>query len=134
MQRIALTKSRPGMVLAQAVVRPDGLVLVGEGLVLTESAINHIRAAGIGTICVEGNPLGAEGTVGNLRKIAESLPHLFRRQTDNVFMMTMRSVLSRHFARRMAEQRALEDQAIENGKSGNAENGKTSGNAETKHE
>ncbi len=117
MQRIATTKATPGMVLAQSVNMQDGgPVLVGEGVVLTDSLIDRIRQAGIGTICVEGNPLGGQGTVGNLRVVAEQLPFLFRRHTDNVFMMTLRAVFSRHFARRLAEQRALEDAAIEAGK------------------
>ncbi len=121
MQRIALTKATPGMVLAQAVCRSDGPVLVGEGLTLTDSVIERIRQAGIGTVWVEGNPLGAKGAVGNLRVIAEQLPFMFRRHKDNVFMMTLCSVFTRHLARRMAEQRALEDAAIENGKSGGAD-------------
>ncbi|SBV95713.1 hypothetical protein KL86DPRO_10917 [uncultured delta proteobacterium] len=102
------------MVLAQGVSRQgEGPVLVGAGVALTESIIDRIRQAGVGTICVEGNPLGAQGTVGNLRVVADNLPFLFRRHKDNVFMMTLCTVFSRHFARRMAEQRAMEDAAIE---------------------
>ena len=113
MQRIALTRATPGMVLARAVIRPEGLVLVGEGQVLTLAVIDRIRGAGIGSVWVEGNPLGPGGEVGNLRVIAQSLPNLFRRQRDNVFMMTMCTVFERHLALRLAEQRALEDAAIE---------------------
>lgn len=124
MQRIALTKATPGMVLAQGVSRQgEGPVLVGAGVTLTESLIDRIRQAGAGTICVEGNPLGAQGTVGNLRAVAENLPFLFRRHKENVFMMTLCAVFSRHFSQRMAEQRAVEDAAIEAGKnSANGEN------------
>ncbi|MDL2209559.1 hypothetical protein LJC26_02000 [Desulfovibrio sp. OttesenSCG-928-O18] len=111
-----MIKAEPGMVLAQAVNRPDGLVLVGEGLVLSDAIIERIHAAGVSTIWVEGNPLGAEGDVGNLRVVAEKLPHMFRRLKDNVFMMTLCNVFIRHFARKMAEQQALEDAAIERGK------------------
>ena len=112
MQRIALTKASPGMVLAQAVSRPDGPVLVGEGQSLTESLIDRIRQAGIGTVWVEGNPLGGDSGVGNIRAITESLPFVFRRQKNNVFMMTLRNVFARHFARKLAEQQALEDEHI----------------------
>lgn len=100
------------MVLAQAVCRPDGPVLVGEGVALTDALIDRIHAAGIGTVWVEGNPLGAGGTVGNLKTVAGQLPFLFRRHSDNVFMMTLRNVLSRHFARKIADQEALEDAII----------------------
>lgn len=118
MQRIALNKAAPGMILAQAVCRSEGPVLVGEGVTLTESIIDRIRATGTATVWVEGNPLGAEGDVGNLRIVAERLPHLFRRVKDDVFMMTLCNVFARHFARRMAEQQAAEDAAIERGKNG----------------
>lgn len=113
MQRIALTRAKAGMVLAQAVYRPDGLMLMGEGIILTDALIERIRQVGVGTVFVEGNPLGAEGTVGNLGKVAGQLPFLFRRHRDNVFMMTLRSVLARRFAHTIAEQKALEDAAIE---------------------
>ncbi|GHV55275.1 hypothetical protein FACS1894206_09500 [Deltaproteobacteria bacterium] len=116
MQRIALTKASPGMVLAQAVSVGNGPVLVGEGLTLTEEIIGRMRAKGVSTIYVEGNPLGPSGTVGNLRAAADRLPYLFRRQKDNVFMMTLCDVFARQFARRIAEQRAREDAAIERGK------------------
>ena len=104
--------------MAQAVRRSDGPVLIGEGFVLTEAVIGRIREAGIGSIWVEGNPLGPEGDVGNLRVLSEKLPFLFRRQKDNVFMTTLCTVLSQHFGRRLAEQQALEDAAIEAAKNG----------------
>lgn len=113
MQRIPLPRALPGMILAQPVCRPEGPVLIGEGQALTEAGIDRIHAAGIGSVWVEGNPLGPEGDVGNLRTVAAALPFLFRRHTDNVFMMTLCSVFSRHFARKMAEQQALEDARIE---------------------
>ena len=129
MQRIPLAKAKPGMVLAQPVARPDGLVLMGAGTVLTEDYLERIRKVGVGTVSVEGNPLGGAGTVGDLRIIAEQLPFLFRRHKDDVFMMTLCSVFSRHFMRRMAEQRAMEDAAIEAGKEARVATGEDSGGA-----
>jgi len=113
MQRIALTKASPGMVLAQPVYRQDGPVLVGEGLTLTEAVIERIRQSGVATVWVEGTPLGPDGSVGDLRTLSGKLPFLFRRQKDNVFMMTLYSVISRHFAHTIAEQQAREDAIIE---------------------
>ena len=100
------------MMLAQPVCRPDGPVLVGEGVSLTDALIDRIRLAGIGTIWVEGNPLGPEGTVGDLKTVADQLQFMFRRHTNNLFMMTLCGVLARHFAKRITEQNALEEAAI----------------------
>ena len=127
MQRIALTKSKPGMVLAQAVNMPEGPVLVGEGFVLNENVIERIRRAGVGTIWVEGNPLGPTGDVGNLRVVAEKIPHSFRRHKGNVFMTTLCTVLVRHFARRLADQQALEDAIVERAKNENSEASSSAG-------
>lgn len=113
MQRIALPKAAAGMVLAKAVTRSEGLVLLGEGITLTDATIERIRSAGVGSVWVEGNPLGPEGDVGNIRVIMESLPYLFRRHTGDVFMTTLCNVFLRHFKRKIAEQKALEDARIE---------------------
>ena len=113
MQRIALTKASPGMVLAQPVHKQDGPVLVGEGLTLTYAVIDRIRQAGVATVWVEGTPLGPDGSVGDLRTLSGKLPFLFRRQKGNVFMMTLYSVFSRHFAHKIAAQQAREDALIE---------------------
>lgn len=104
------------MVLVRAACRADGLVLVGEGVALDDTILDRIRSEGVSTIWVEGNPLGPSGDVGNLRVVAESLPFMFRRLRDNVFMMTLCNVFARHFAHKMAEQRAREDAAIERGR------------------
>lgn len=101
------------MVLARTVCRPEGPALLGEGQKLTDALIERVRSSGVSTIWVEGNPLGPEGGVGDLAVVARSLPFLFRRHENDVFMMTLRNVFARHFAKRLAEQRALEDAAIE---------------------
>lgn len=101
------------MALAKAVCRPDGPVLVGEGVVLTDVVIERIRLAGVGSIWVDGDPLDAEGGVGDLRAIAAGLPFLFRRHKSNVFMMTLCNVLTKRFAGMLAEQQALEKAAAE---------------------
>ena len=123
MQRIPLKKARPGMLLAQAVVRPDGIVLMGEGLKLTEELIVRIRDAGVGTICVEGNPLGGGGTVGDLSVTARNLQYTFRRHSDNVFMMTLRNMIARYLAHRIAARKAAEEAAIESASGGTESEG-----------
>ena len=101
------------MTLAQAVSQQGGPVLVGEGVVLTDAIIDRIRQIGVSVVCVEGNPLGGENSEGDLQIVAKNLPFLFRRHKDNVFMMTLYSVLAKHFARRIAEAQAREAAALE---------------------
>ena len=106
MQHIALAKVKSGMTLAQAVAHPNGPVLVGEGIVLTESIIDRIRRAGVFTVCVVGDSSGSDVPIRSLHELAKDLPLLFRRYNDNIFMMTLHSVIARHFARRIAEERS----------------------------
>jgi len=129
MQRIALAKAKPGMVLAQAVSQPGGLVLVGEGFVLTDTVIDRIRQSGVSAVCIEENLPGAENSEGDSQAVAKSLPFLFRRHKDDVFMMTLYAVFAKHFARRIAEEQAREDIIKDvNNKSTTAEKGSGAAN------
>jgi hypothetical protein len=99
MQKIPVKLAAPGMKLAKAVVREDGITLVGEGVELSESLIARFEQSGISTITVKGNPVQMDGLPGSTDydKRAERINHLFRKHTDNAFMMTLKKVLSQYF-------------------------------------
>ncbi|MEW6220166.1 MAG: hypothetical protein AB1634_11625 [Thermodesulfobacteriota bacterium] len=61
MQQIPLAAAAPGMVLARAVLVSGDRVLCGKGTQLTEAIIDRLRHLEIGSITVEGHPLGVEG-------------------------------------------------------------------------
>ncbi len=99
------------MVLAEPVMRSDGLTLAGPGLELTESIIERIQAAGADTVTVEGHPLEGDDEQGNLQALADGLGRTFRRHKDNAFMMTLHNMLAEYFAGAIAARKAREEAA-----------------------
>ncbi len=64
MQKIPITLSQPGMILAKDVIRPDnpnGPPLCGKGVELTAPLIMRLQNMGIQSLIVEGHPLWQEG-------------------------------------------------------------------------
>ena len=108
MQRIPLQFAKPGMVLAEPLLRDDGIPLVGAGFELTDAVIERFRQMGVAVIVVAGN---GPGRSVELARIASELPRLFRRQRANPFMMGLQGILSKHYARKIAELKAAEEEA-----------------------
>ena len=106
MQKIPIKLAAPGMVLAQAVQREDGLVLVGPGTTLTEKIIERFLSSGIASIAVKGNPLPSQDGAGDYGALLDKLDPMFRHQTDNKFMMGLRGILKKYFIRKLAESQA----------------------------
>ncbi|HEU6435950.1 MAG TPA: hypothetical protein VE028_00680 [Nitratidesulfovibrio sp.] len=110
MQKIPLDLAAPGMKLAKPVTKSDGLVLVGAGVELTATIIARFRASGVQSLTVQGRPvdLGDDGGSG-LERIAGRLDHLFRKHGQDRFMSTLRNMLQRFFAERIAAAKAAEE-------------------------
>ena len=106
MQKIPTKLAAPGMVLAQAVQREDGLVLVGPDTTLTEKLIERFLSSGVASIAVKGSPLSSQGGAGDYNSILEKLDPMFRHQTNNKFMMGLRGILKKYFMRKLAESQA----------------------------
>jgi hypothetical protein len=85
------------MILDKAVVRPDGMVLAGEGLQLSEALLNRLKDAGIASIVVKGRPLPAldSGDV-DLPALLGRLDHLFRKYRQNTLMWTLRNMIDQY--------------------------------------
>lgn len=101
MQRVPITSVTPGMVLAQSILRPDGMVLAVAGLVLTEEGIARIRTTGVVTVMVEGEAEGG-GACVEFERVAAMLGYLFRNHKRDAFMMTLHNMLAGYFSRRIA--------------------------------
>lgn len=61
MQKIPIDKAVSGMVLGKPLSRKDGVVLMGEGTVLTEQLIDRLKDMDIAKVFVKGRPLTVEG-------------------------------------------------------------------------
>lgn len=99
MQKIPTNLAEPGMTLAKAVIREDGITLVGEGAELTEALIARFEQANISSVTVKGTPLDLASLPGgtDYAKRAERLEFLFRKHTESSVMMTLKRVFSQYF-------------------------------------
>lgn len=102
MQRIPLSYAAPEMVLAKPVLRDDGMVLLAVGTELTSPLITRLQSMKVEHIIVEGNPVDLEGTLSEFNRSPEDLDRLFRKLTDNDFMMKLKSFLGEYFQVRQA--------------------------------
>ncbi len=77
MQKIPIKYAQPGMKLAKPVVNDKGLVLCGEGTILTDNIIASLKRRDITTIYVEGNPVELPSM--RLKPLSERLEELNKR-------------------------------------------------------
>jgi len=103
MQKIPLNLASPGMVLAKAVKRDDGLVIIAEKTELTQSLIGRLESMGIKRILVEGEPVDMGGAGGgtSAKKRIERLDYLFRKHQDR-WMQKFKGLLKRYFQTKAA--------------------------------
>lgn len=105
MQKIPLNLATPGMKLAKPVTRENGMVVIAEGMELTDSLIARMENMNIDKIVVKGNPvdLGGEGGDTAFGKRLERLDHLFRRQ-DSPWMQKVKEFFHKYFKLKAAQQ------------------------------
>ncbi|MFV0421748.1 hypothetical protein [Oleidesulfovibrio sp.] len=105
MQKIPLKLAAPGMKLAKAVERADGITLIGEGTELSEALIARIGQTGVSSIVVQGTPVDLDGLDGgaDYGKIRKRLGPLFRKHEGDRFMLALRATLDRYFHAKAAE-------------------------------
>ncbi len=97
-QRILVTQSAPGMVLARPVQLADRMILVGEGAVLTEVMITQMLKRGIKRIVVRGQPVVRSS--GDFDAHMLELQKRFSRVEHIPLMTALRDVVARQLARR----------------------------------
>jgi len=109
MQKIPLKLAQPGMVLARAVSRENGITVVAEGVELTDSLITRLESMKIERLVVKGSPVRMEGggsTAFDVR--VERLDHLFRAYRDDQWMRKVKAFLANYFRLKAAAQTAAE--------------------------
>lgn len=108
MQKIPLSLAKPGMILARAVLRENGQVLVGEGAGLTVSLLERLEAMGVDAVTVQGRPVQMDG-ISSGESIAmrlERLEHLFRKHQDDPWMNQVKAQLECFFRAKAAAEEA----------------------------
>ncbi len=121
MQRIPLKLAKPEMVLAKAVLRDNGQVLLAEGTELSQGLLDRLHGMNVESITVKGSPVALEGLPSSdFNKRAERLDHLFRKHGKSAFMLKLKGHIHAWFAMKAAAQAAEllgdpEEGADENG-------------------
>jgi hypothetical protein len=108
MQKIPIDLARPGMKLARPVLKEGGMVIMAEGMELTDSLIARLAAMKIDRITVQGNPvdLGGAGAGTRYAERVERLDVLFRRYGADKWMVRVKERMARYFRIKAAAQEA----------------------------
>ncbi|MDQ7835446.1 MAG: hypothetical protein RDU24_08695 [Humidesulfovibrio sp.] len=94
MQKIPLSLAKPGMKLAKAITKANGMAIVGSGMELTEALIDRLDGMGIDKIFVVGDAVAASQ---NPSERVVRLDHLFRRLGDDPYMVKVKAYLREYF-------------------------------------
>lgn len=106
MQKIPIEAAQPDMILAKAVTRENGVVLIAAGTTLTSSLLYRLENMGIEQIVVEGSPLDAMGNAEELAQKRERLDYLFRHFTDDKYMQQAKKIIDDYYVQRGMAQAA----------------------------
>ncbi|WP_027720216.1 hypothetical protein [Maridesulfovibrio zosterae] len=112
MQKIPVKLAKPGMKLDKPVTRENGMVVLAEGLELTEGIISKLESMNVERIVVKGTPLdlGDNGNSSWAQK-AERLDFLFRRYSKDKWMFRVKGFFREYFNLKAAAQKAEEEAA-----------------------
>lgn len=110
MQKIPVKLAEPGMKLAKPVTRDNGMVVLAEGLELSDGIINKLKSMDVERIVVKGNPvdLGDAGDSSWAQK-AERLDYLFRGYSRDKWMFRVKGFFREYFNLKAAAQKAEEE-------------------------
>lgn len=109
MQKIPVKLAAPGMKLAKPVTRDNGMVVLAEGLELTEGIIQKLESMDVERIVVKGNPVNlGDNDDSSWSKKSERLDHLFRRYSKDKWMFRVK-VFKEYFDLKAAAQKAEEE-------------------------
>jgi len=113
MQKIPINLAAPGMKLAKAVTRENGMTIMAEGMELTDSLIARLEGMNIERITVQGHPveMGGAGAGTHWGERLDRLDHLFRRYGEDKWMVRVRERMRQYFQIKAAAQEAKKQAA-----------------------
>jgi hypothetical protein len=100
MQKIPLSQTEVGMVLAGDVTATDGKVLGRAGSAVDDAMLRRFALAGVKKLVVQGKPVPGAGMGYDAAARAERIKHLFRAHQNDSFMMALKTTLYKHFKER----------------------------------
>lgn len=108
MQKIPIDLAAPGMKLAKAVTKENGMTIMAEGMELTDSLIERLQGMKIDRITVEGHPvdMGGAGSGTVFAERVERLDVLFRRYGKDKWMVRVKERMAKYFKMKAAAQEA----------------------------
>ena len=108
MQKIPIDLARAGMKLGKAVTKENGMTIMAEGMELTESLISRLENMKVDRITVQGHPvdMGGAGSGTVYAERMERLEVLFRRYTEDKWMMRVKDRMAQYFRIKAAAQEA----------------------------
>lgn len=107
MQNIPLTLARPGMKLAKAITKANGMPVIAAGVELTDAVLDKLRGMGVEKIHVIGDAVAASQ---NPSERVQRLDRLFRRLEDDAFMRKIKLYLREYFTIRAAAEAAQQQE------------------------
>lgn len=90
MPRVPIDKIKPGMKLSRPIVNEMDVVLIGEGVELTDTLIKRIRDMGISSVYIEGISKPKKSKEEMLRELNER----FKKTENEPHMYLLKKVLS----------------------------------------
>ncbi len=92
------------MVLAKPVTKDKGMVLVAQGTELTQGILRRLEDMGVQQVVVEGSPVAEDQGGAGLQKKLQRLDAMFRRHTQDTWMMEVKAFLQEYYRLSLSEQ------------------------------
>ncbi|MFQ3574176.1 MAG: hypothetical protein SNJ53_06035 [Thermodesulfovibrionales bacterium] len=92
MAKVPVTHLKPGMKLIKPVVNDAGMVMLGEGTVLTDQMINKISNMNISAVFVDGSSQKAKSKEETIKEIEER----FSKSADTEQMRLLKRLMLEH--------------------------------------
>jgi hypothetical protein len=100
MQKIPLHQAGAGMVLAVEVTAADGKMLASAGSPVNDAMLRRLEQAGVMKLVVQGKPVPGADMGYDAGARAQRVKHLFRAHQNDNFMMSLATLLHKHFQER----------------------------------
>lgn len=86
MKRVSVDSLKPGVKLAQPVVNDSGMIIIGEGTVLSDSHIDRLQNMNISSVFIE----GSAGPQKSKAELIAELDARFKKTEDEPYMSTLK--------------------------------------------